>query len=204
MESKIIKEFLPILAEASSWVGGPPIRNRGTIGGNVCNASPAADVLPVLVALEADLEIQAGVSGPRMLPVAEAVEAPYQSRIQRKEVLTGILVKKLPEGTRYGFEKLASRNAMARAYIDISIVLQLDADGALSDVRIVPGALEAVARRMTEAEKILRGNRPDDSLVERAAEAFVGELDGVWIPEYKLPVAKSLFMRVVKRALVGQ
>jgi len=199
--SRVAKTWLPLLVEAASTVGGPTIRNRGTIGGNICNGSPAADVLPALVALDAELELQSKDAGTRILPVAEAIEAPYKTRLKPNELLTAILFKKLPTRTRHAYEKLASRNAMARAYMNISIVLNLDEAGTISDVRIVPGALEAVSRRIGPAEDILTGKRPDDSLVREAADAFVDYLEGVWIPDYKLPVARSVFLRVLKKAL---
>jgi CO/xanthine dehydrogenase FAD-binding subunit len=203
IQSQVIKRYLPLLVEAASSVGGPTIRNRGTIGGNICNGSPAADVLPALVALGAELELQSRDSGTRIIPIAEAVEAPYRTRLKSNELLVAILIKKLPPGTRYAFEKLASRNAMARAYMNISIILNLDDEGKLTLVRIVPGALEAVSRRIGPAEEILTGKRPEDSLLEEAADAFVDYLEGVWIPEYKLPVARSVFLRVLRKALNG-
>lgn len=202
-QSQVIKRCLPLLVEAASSVGGPTIRNRGTIGGNICNGSPAADVLPALVALGAEVELQSGDSGKRIIPIAEAIEAPYQTRLKSNELLAAILIQKLPPGSRYAFEKLAARNAMARAYMNISIILNLDNEGNLSEVRIVPGALEAISRRIGPAENILTGKRPGDLLVEEAADAFVDSLEGVWIPDYKLPVAKSVFMRVLRKALNG-
>jgi CO/xanthine dehydrogenase FAD-binding subunit len=203
IQSQVIKRYLPLLVEAASSVGGPTIRNRGTIGGNICNGSPAADVLPALVALGAQLELQSRDSEKRIIPIAEAVEAPYRTRLKSNELLVAILIKKLPPGTRYAFEKLASRNAMARAYMNISIILNLDDEGKLTLVRIVPGALEAVSRRIGPAEEIFTGKRPEDSLLEEAADAFVDYLEGVWIPEYKLPVARSVFLRVLRKALNG-
>jgi CO/xanthine dehydrogenase FAD-binding subunit len=203
IQSQVIKRYLPLLVEAASSVGGPTIRNRGTIGGNICNGSPAADVLPALVALGAQLELQSRDSEKRIIPIAEAVEAPYRMRLKSNELLVAILIKKLPPGTRYAFEKLASRNAMARAYMNISIILNLDDEGKLTLVRIVPGALEAVSRRIGPAEEIFTGKRPEDSLLEEAADAFVDYLEGVWIPEYKLPVARSVFLRVLRKALNG-
>ena len=202
-QSQVIKRCLPLLVEAASSVGGPTIRNRGTIGGNICNGSPAADVLPALVALGAELELQSGDSGKRIIPLAKAIEAPYQTRLKSNELLAAILIQKLPPGSQYAFEKLAARNAMARAYMNISIILNLDNEGNLSEVRIVPGALEAISRRIGPAENILARKRPGDLLVEEAADAFVDSLEGVWIPDYKLPVAKSVFMRVLRKALNG-
>ena len=92
---------------------------------------------------------------------------------------------------------------MARAYMNISVVLVLDDAGILTDVRIVPGALEAVSRRIAPAEDILTGKKPDVSLMEEAADGFVDYLEGVWIPDYKLPVSRNVFMRVMKKALNG-
>jgi CO/xanthine dehydrogenase FAD-binding subunit len=219
--SETLKTSLPLLTEAASWVGGRTTRNRGTIGGNICSASPAADGLPAVVALDGLLELRSRYSGTRTLPAAQAVEAPYKTALRGDEMLTAILVRKWPPGHRYAFEKLAARNAMARAYMNLSVVLNLDAGGAFSDVRIVPGvlyldaggafsdvrivpgALEAVARRAHSAENTLIGQKPVDSVLEQAADVFVENLEGVWIPEYKLPVARSLLKRVLKRALKG-
>jgi len=198
---QIVKGSLPLLAEAASWVGGPTIRNRGTIGGNICTASPAADVLPAVLALEGLLELQSKTAGTRLLPAAEAIEGPYQTRLRPDELLTGILIRKLAPRARYAYEKLARRHAMARAYMSLAVILVLDGNGAISDLRIVPGAVEAVARRIGAAEKILLGKRPEEPLVREAAEALIEDLSGVWIPDYKLPVLKHVFRRVLMRAL---
>ncbi len=197
----IIRGLLPLLGEAASWVGGPTIRNRGTIGGNICTASPAADVLPAVLALEGLLELRSRSAGVRFLPAAEAVEGPYKTRLRPDELLTGVLIDKPAPGARHAYEKLARRHAMARAYLSLAVVLVLDGNGTISDLRIVPGAVEAVARRIGPAEKILLRRRPEEPLVEEAAEALIGDLQGVWMPDYKLPVLKDVFKRVLQRAL---
>jgi CO/xanthine dehydrogenase FAD-binding subunit len=198
---QIIKRFLPLLGETASWVGGPTVRNRGTLGGNICTASPAADVLPALLALEGVLELQSRTTGTRYLPAAEAIAGPYRTRLRPDELLTGILIQRLAPGARHAYEKLARRHAMARATMSLAVVLLLDGSGAIADLRIVPGAVEAVARRIKAAEKILLGKRPDEHLVKEAAEALIADLHGVWVPDYKLPVLKSVFVRVLMRAL---
>jgi CO/xanthine dehydrogenase FAD-binding subunit len=154
-----------------------------------------------VVALDGELELQSKSSGTRTVKIAKAIEAPYKTRFSPDEILTGILIKKLPDGTRHAFEKLAKRNAMARAYMNLSIVLRLEEDGIISDIRIVPGAVEAVARRVTRAEGLLLGKIPEDSLIEEVANCFIGDLVGVWIPQYKLPVLKDVFRRNLRRAL---
>jgi len=199
--SDILKRHLPLLIEAASQVGAPPIRNRGTIGGNIGNASPAADVLPAVIALDGELELQSKSRGVRILPAGKAVEAAYKTCFGADELLTGILIRKLPGGTRCAFYKLGRRNAMARSYMSLSVVLNAGKDGAISDVRIVPGAVEAVARRVAAAENVFIGKKVQASLIDKAAETLAGDLVGVWIPEYKMPVLRSVFRHVLGRVL---
>jgi carbon-monoxide dehydrogenase medium subunit/xanthine dehydrogenase FAD-binding subunit len=201
IQSEILRRHLPLLVEAASQVGAPPIRNRGTIGGNIGNASPAADVLPAVIALNGELELQSKSRGLRILHAGKAVEVAYKSCFGADELVTGILVKKLPAGTRCAFYKLGRRNAMARSYLSLSVVLNAGKNGTVSDVRIVPGALEAVARRVKAAEKVLLGEKAQASLMDKAAETLAGDLVGVWIPEYKMPVLRSVFRHVLERVL---
>jgi carbon-monoxide dehydrogenase medium subunit/xanthine dehydrogenase FAD-binding subunit len=203
MRSEILQLRLPLLVLAASSVGAPQIRNRGTVGGNIATASPAADVLPALMALEGALEVRARGAEPRTLPLTEAVEDQYKTRLRPDELITGISIPKPAPDSRMGFEKLGRRRALARARMNISIVLRTGADGSLSDVRIVPGAVMPVARRIKRAESLLQGRKPEDGIVEAAAEALA---DGVlettgrrWSSEYKLPVMKNVFKRVLKR-----
>jgi CO/xanthine dehydrogenase FAD-binding subunit len=201
IQSEIIRRHLPLLVEAASQVGAPPIRNRGTIGGNIGNASPAADVLPAVIALNADLELQSKGRGIRIIPAGKAVEAAYKTCFGHDELLTGILIRKLPAGTRCAFYKLGRRNAMARAYMSMSVVLTSGEDEVISGLCIVPGALEAVARRMTAAENVLLGKIAQPSLIDKATETLAGDLVGVWIPEYKMPVLSSVFRHVLERVI---
>ena len=201
VESEVLNRFFPILVQAASNVGGPQIRNRGTLGGNIVTASPAADVLPALMALDVDLELQSKKSGVRLLPLTDGIESAYRTHLRADEIVTGIIIKKLPEGTRCGFEKLGRRKAMARARMNMSVVLCFEKDWTVSDVRIVPGAVMPVAKRMKAAEKIILGVKPEEALVKAAGEAMVQEIlkiTGIrWSTEYKMPVVRNIFERVV-------
>jgi CO/xanthine dehydrogenase FAD-binding subunit len=205
MESEVLKRNLPLLTLTASCVGSPQIRNRGTIGGNIATASPAADVLPAVMALEGELEIRSKRSGTRLLPLSETIEAPYKLRLREDEIISGILIRKLSPGTRCGFEKVGRRNALTRARMNMSVIVRRDDDGTVLDLRIVPGAVMPVARRVEEAEKLLLGSQPDDSRIEAAAEALgdrIVEITGVrWSTEYKLPVVKNIFKRVLRPLL---
>jgi carbon-monoxide dehydrogenase medium subunit/xanthine dehydrogenase FAD-binding subunit len=205
MESEVLNRCLPLLVQAASSVGGPQIRNRGTIGGNIVSNAPCADVLPAVLALQGDLELHSKKSGIRILPVAEALEAPYKTSIAADEILTGILISKLPSGTRSGFEKLGRRNAMTTARMNMSVVLKLEDDGTISDLRIVPGAVMPVTQRITDAEEILLGKKPEAPLIEESATLMaesIFKITGIrWSTEYKKPVVQNIFKRILKQLL---
>ena len=139
IQSEVLNRCLPLLIQASSAVGGPQIRNRGTIGGNIVTNGPCADVLPAVLALEGHLELQSKKSGNRIVALEEILISPYQTSIRPDEILTAIIVRKLPPETRCGFEKLGRRNAMAKGRMNISIVLGMDRNKVISEIRIVPG-----------------------------------------------------------------
>jgi CO/xanthine dehydrogenase FAD-binding subunit len=205
IESEILNRTLPLLVQAAACVGGPQIRNRGTIGGNIATASPAADVLPAVLALGGVLEIRSRQSASRLLPLAEAIDGPYSIRLRPDEIIAGIRIEGLAPGTRSGFEKLGRRKAMARARMNMSILVHTDKKGTVSELRIVPGAVMPVARRMEETEGILLGKKPDSSIIDAAAEALAEEILGLtsvrWSTEYKMPVVKNIFKRVLGRLL---
>ncbi len=204
IESEVLNRTLPLLVQAASCVGSPQIRNRGTIGGNIATASPAADVLPAVLALGGVLEICSRQSGSRLLPLSEAINAPYSIGLRPDEIITGLRINKLPPGTRNGCEKLEPRKAMARALMNMSIVIHTNANGIISELRIVPGAVMPVARRMEEAERILLGKKRDSSLVHAAVEALEEEIlkvGRVRCPEYKMPVVKNIFRRGLEQLL---
>jgi carbon-monoxide dehydrogenase medium subunit/xanthine dehydrogenase FAD-binding subunit len=201
IESDILFRFFPSLVQSASSVGGPQVRNRGTIGGNIANASPAADVLPAVLAYDGELELQSKVSGKRILRLSEAIEGPYKTCFRPDEMLTGIIIKKPKLGTRSLFEKLGRRNAMARARMNLTILLRLNGKEEVSEIRIVPGAVMPVARRAMRTEEMFLGKRPEPSLIGAASEVIAKEMVEVtgirWSTEYKVPVLKNMFKRIM-------
>jgi len=202
VESEVVGRCFPLLVQAAAAVGGPQIRNRGTIGGNIANASPAADVLPAALALGAELHTSSRPYGERSVLLAEAIEGPYRTRFRPEEFLTGITLRKLEAGTRSAFEKLGRRNAMARARMNLSLVFRQGSDGRVSEFRVVPGAIMPVAKRMRGAEETLLGKRPDEKAIEEASNRLVEEMLKVtgrrWSTEYKVPVMRNIFRRMLR------
>jgi CO/xanthine dehydrogenase FAD-binding subunit len=203
VESPILALYVPSLVQAASSVGGPQIRNRGTIGGNIVNASPAADVLPAVLAHEGELELSSEKAGTRCLPLAQAIVGPYQPLFRSDEILTGIFIPKPNPEIKSAFEKLGRRNAMARARMNLSVILRRDGAEVITELRIVPGAVMPVAKRMGRAEKTLLGKRPDPPTLAAAAEALSAEMVEAtgtrWSTEYKVPVLQNLFKKMLRQ-----
>lgn len=202
VESAGLNHHFPSLVQAAAFVGGPQIRNRGTIGGNIGTASPAADVLPAVLALDGELELQSKRSGTRYIPLSRAIAAPYKPLFRPDEILIGVILPKLNPEARSTFVKLGRRNAMARARMNLSVVLVMNREKVITEMRIVPGAVMPVARRMERAERALLGKKPEPPVVDAAAEALAKEMVDVtgtrWSTEYKFHVLQNLFKGVLK------
>jgi len=205
VESNLLSCSFPALVRSAASVGGPQIRNRGTIGGNIANASPAADVLPALLAHGGELELQSKRNGKRIIPLGKAILSPYKTCFRSDEILTGIILKKLEPGTRSAFEKLGRRKAMARARMNLTLLLRLNHREEVSELRIVPGAVMPVAKRMDRTERMLLGKKPEPLLIEAASKTLAEEMVEVtgarWSTEYKIPVLKNIFKRMMKQLL---
>lgn len=162
------------LRAAAREVGGRQIQNRGTIGGNLCNASPAADGVPPLLALGAEVELLSA-AGTRRLALEDFILGPRKIALRADEILSAILIPK-PTGQGVGaFWKLG-----ARKYLVISIVMAagcLDlVDGRIAAARIAIGACSPVARRLPKLEAALRGKSRGDSLADLVAPDHIAEL----------------------------
>ena len=144
------------LREAAATIGGVQIQNRGTVVGNVANASPAADGMPSLMALDAEVEL-ASVHGRRRVPVGDFVTGNRLTVRAADELVTGIHVPAVDGEARSGFEKLGARTSLVISIAMAAGVLVRDEDGRIGDARIAVGACSPVARRLTSLEARLRG-----------------------------------------------
>lgn len=202
--SSLINELFSFLSEGCSTVGSPQIRHQGTIGGNICNASPAADAVPALVALDAKLRIES-VDGMRLIEIADAFERPYVSKIAKNELLTEIIIEKLPENSKTSFHKLAKRKALAISRMNIAIAITVDQEGKVSDARIAPGCIFPTPVRVKKAEALLLGKVPTENLIHEASLAVSKEMidrTGIrWSTEYKKPVIEAFTRRGIRKAL---
>ncbi|MTI94148.1 MAG: xanthine dehydrogenase family protein subunit M [Firmicutes bacterium] len=194
----------PLLARAAGHVGSPQIRNRGTVGGNVANAAVCADTVAPLVALDARVVLQSR-DGQRIMPLDEFITGPNRTQLEPGELLTEIRFAPPAAQVGWGFARLARREALAIARMNVAALCAADAAGVLTDVRIAPGSVLPAPARVTEAEQILLGKQPEPAQVKAAGRAVAEKMVAVsgrrWSTDYKEPVICALVERALNDAL---
>jgi CO/xanthine dehydrogenase FAD-binding subunit len=186
---------------AAREVGGEQIQNAGTIGGNLCNASPAADGVPPLLALDATLEL-ASLEGVRRLPLEAFILGNRRTALRGDELLSAVLVPKPAAARAAGhFVKLGARRYLVISIVMVGAALELGQDGRVTVARLAVGACAPVARRLPAAEQALAGARCDHRLAVRLQPEHVGGLapidDVRASAAYRSDVALTLVRRAV-------
>lgn len=157
--TELVETELPSLFDglklAAREVGGAQIQNAGTVAGNLCNASPAADGVPALLALDAAVEL-AGAAGTRTLPLAAFILGPRRVDRQPGELVSAILVPKPRGAARSSFLKLGARRYLVISIVMVAAVVELDGDR-IAKARVAVGACSPVARRLPGLEAKLVG-----------------------------------------------
>jgi len=148
---------------AALEVGGRQIQNAGTIGGNICNASPAADGIPPLLTLDARVEI-ASAGGTRAVPIVAFIAGNRRTVLAPDELVTGLIVPKPANPARATFVKVGARKYLVISIVMVAAVIEEAANGTVAAARIAVGACSEVARRLPELEANLRGHPLDDRL----------------------------------------
>jgi CO/xanthine dehydrogenase FAD-binding subunit len=205
--SPLIKKYAEVLSDAASEIGSPQIRNLGTIGGNIINASPAADTIPPLMVLNAMGKV-ASKEEEKEVPLSQLFKGPYETNLKPHELLTQITFPKLPSDMRSGFIRLARRDAMAIARMSVAILLQMGKKkNKIEDIRIAIGSVTPTPQRMSEAEVFLKGKPPDEEALKRASQIVSETMirrSGVRAStSYKRSVVEALFIRAMRKAIEG-
>lgn len=174
IDSSIIREHIPMLGEALEFVGGPQIRNMGTIGGNICNGATSADSAPMLFALNAELKIK-GISGIRVIPIRDFYLGPGRVNLQEAEILVAIRI--MPENYKGYFGhyiKFAGRKAMDIATLGTAVVLKRNGK-IIEDFRLAFGVAGPTPIRCLQTETLVRGREVDKGLLEDIANNAINE-----------------------------
>ncbi len=203
--SPLINKYAKVLSDAASGIGSPQIRNLGTIGGNVVNASPAADTLPPLMVLNA-MGLVMSKEGEKQVPLYQLFEGPYETSLKSHELLVQVTFQKLSSSMKSSFIRLARRDAMAIARMSVAIVLEMEKrKKQIREIRIAAGSITPTPRRFSEAEDLLRGKSPDEEILQKASlkisEMMINRTGIRASTPYKRPVIETLFMRGMRKAL---
>lgn len=166
--SPLVKEHHPLLHASTLLVGHPQIRNRGTVGGSMAHADPAAEYPAVAVACDAVFRI-VGPSGERTVGASDFFQGYLTTALEQGEVLVEVRLPTMAAGTGWAFEEIARRNGDF-AMVGVAIVLPVDAEGVIGDARVVLFSVGSTPVRVPEVEDLVRGERPDAALFKRAAD----------------------------------
>lgn len=203
--SQIAKAPLPpafdALKQAAKSVGSVQIQNTGTIAGNICNASPAADGVPPLLALDASVELASAARGTRVLPLSEFLLGVRKTALAGDELVTAILIPSPPANARSAFEKLGSRRYLVISISMVAAIITRDKNRRITDARIAVGACSPVARRLTQLEGDIIGKPVQDITLTAEHLAPLSPIDDVrGSAPYRLDVVAEQCLRAIKRA----
>jgi CO/xanthine dehydrogenase FAD-binding subunit len=188
------------LKSAAREVGSVQIQNRGTVAGNLCNASPAADGVPPLLALDAAIELSSK-AGTRITPLADFIVGNRKTQLRAGELLTGVLIPHGLEDAVSTFLKLGARRYLVISISMVAAIVKADVDGHILQARVAVGSCSAVAKRLAALENELVGislRKGIGSLVRPEHLTPLSPIDDVRATaEYRLDAA----LRLVQRAL---
>ncbi len=200
----IAAELPPVfdaLKEAAREVGSLQIQNAGTLAGNICNASPAADGVPALLALDASVEMCSSARGTRVIPLQAFITGVRKTALAPDELVTAIIVPNAPKGMGAAFEKLGSRRYMVISITMTAANILIGPDGRISEARIAVGSCSAVAQRLSRLEADLIGTTPNRMVVKDAhlnPLAPINDVRGTGV--YRLEAVRHQIKRAVARA----
>ena len=191
------------LRRAAAEVGGIQVQNAGTIAGNLCNASPAADGIPPLLTLDASVELTSR-DGRRVIPLSAFLTGYRQTDLQSGELVTAVIVPRQVEEAFSDFQKLGSRSYLVISIVMVATVIAADPEGIISDARIAVGACSPVAQRLFELESELRGKHRNDRALQHLPTRHhldrLAAIDDVRATaDYRLEATLTLIRRSLRR-----
>ena len=172
-ENKALKKAWPGVVEAANLIGSTQIQGRATLAGNLCNASPAADSVPALVAAGAKAVV-AGPSGKRTVPVESVPTGPGRTSLAKGEIIEAILLDKRPPQAGDAYQRFIPRTEMDIAVVSAGVSLTLDDKGVVKAARVAIGAAAPTVLLVEEAAEVLIGSKLDEATLQRLAKVCSG------------------------------
>ena len=201
VEHPVIAAEYPVLPFTARYMGSPAIRHLATVGGNLCNASPAADLSPVLLVLDADVGI-AGPAGTRRLPLDRFFRGPGQTVLGTGELLAWVEFPRKHAGWDVRYERLDVRRAMDIAIVGVALAVRREGTR-VTEARLALGAVAPTPLRVPEAEAALVGGGLTPRAIERAAELAMAAARPIGDVRATAAYRRDMVGALVRRAVVG-
>ena len=203
--TEIVKAKLPAafdgLKHAAKEVGSLQIQNAGTIAGNLCNASPAADGVPPLLTLDARVEVASAARGVRILPLQDFILGVRKTALGLDEIVTAIHIPTPPDGAGSAFEKLGNRKYLVISIAMTAALIKCDLRGLISEARVAIGACSPVALRLTQLEADLIGAKPSEVEILPSHLSQLSPIDDVrGSGGYRLDIVQEQCRRAIQKA----
>ena len=200
--SALIRGKYPFLSQSAAEVGSIQIRNRATVGGNMANATPSADVAPSLIALDATAKI-AGAAGERTAPLEEFFRGPGQNIMSADEILTEIRIPETGPELAGEYIKFSPRDMMDLAYVGVAVVYHIDAGRRCTGVRVVLGAVAPTPIRAKRSEALLEGKVLTEELAEQVGAEAARESKPISDVRSTADYRRAMVGVMTKRALLN-
>ena len=201
MEHPVVAAEYPVLPFAARYMGSPAIRHLATVGGNLCNASPAADLAPVLLVLDADVGI-VGPAGARRLPLDRFFQGPGRTALAPGELLQWVEVPRKHAGWEVRYERLDVRRAMDIAIVGVALALRREG-GRVAEARLALGAVAPTPRRVPDAEAALVAGGLDPATIARAVELAMAAARPIGDVRATAEYRREMVGALVRRALAA-
>ncbi len=200
----IVRARFPLLVQACATVGAAQIQNRGTLGGNVANASPAGDTFPPLSVYDARVHC-VGPDGRRVVSIHQIFAGVKKTSLMPGELIESIeLLFPSAPPTHSVFRKVGTRAAQAISKTMFAALIWVRKDGTVADARLSFGSLAPTVKRLRSAEKFLTGRRLDDAAAAGAASLLTADVSPIddmrYTRDYRLEVSRNLLVRFLKGA----
>ena len=201
IESAELRRTYPVIHQAASQLGNPAIRNVATLGGNLCNASPAADSAPALIGLSSKAKI-AGSGGEKVVPLEDFFSSPHSNILGVGEILTEIQVPAPPANTKGIYLKCGGRGVADLAIVGVAIIATIEAKNKVcNDIKIVLGSVAPTPIRANKAEEAIKGHTFTEALIDKSAQIAANEARPISDQRSSAEYRKTLVQVYVKRAL---
>lgn len=201
--SDIVRQKMPALADAAHYVASAQIRRKGTMAGNICNASPSADTASILLAMDAKVKVYNN-ENEKEIPIGDFFKGVKKTCLEKGDIVTEIFVPELKKGEGSAYFKHSVRKAMDLAIVGVAAWVKTDGNK-VADCRIAMGGVGTTPLRAYSAEKILKGSELNDDLLERAAVAASEECSPISdvraSAEYRKDMIRVYTKRAVKKAV---